>query len=81
MTMYEELEHQFRKFLLENYGDKIEQYVRKQTNYVSVEKMMDLILSSITVTFSIKDKNDERINMEQYFDSLKYLINEVKDKS
>jgi ABC-type transporter MlaC component len=81
MTMYEELEHQFRKFLFENYGDKIEEYVKKQTNYVSVEKMMDLILSSITITFSIKDKNDDRINMEQYFDSIKYLINEVKDKS
>ncbi len=34
MTMYEELEHQFRKFLFENYGDKIEEYVKKQTNYV-----------------------------------------------
>jgi hypothetical protein len=81
MAIYEQLEHQFRKFILENYGDKIKEYIKKETNFVSIEKMMDLILSQITITFSIRDKNGERISKDLYFDSIKCLINEVEDKS
>ncbi len=78
-TIYTELEDNFRKFLIKNYDTQIEEYIKKETNFVSVETMMDLILSQITITFSVRDKNDERINKEQYLDSIQILINEIKE--
>ncbi len=80
MAMYEQLEHQFRKFIVENYDTIIEEYVKKETESLDIEKMKELIISTITITFSVKDKNNDCIDMDRYLDTIQILIDKFKAK-
>jgi hypothetical protein len=80
MAMYEQLEHQFRKFIVENYDTTIEEYVKKETEFSDIEKMKDLIISTITITFCVKDKNNDCIDMGRYLDTIQILIDKLKDE-
>ncbi len=79
-TVYRELEGSFRRFLLRNYDKKIEEYIQKETEHVDIDKMFQLILSQITITFSIIDENNDRISKERYLESIHYLVDEIKEK-
>ena len=52
-TVYREMEDSFRSFLIRNYDKKIEEYIQKEIEHVDVNKIFQLILSQITITFSI----------------------------
>ena len=79
-TVYKELEDSFRKFLMLNYDKKIEEYIQKETEHVDVDKMFQLILSQITITFSIVDENNNRISKERYLEMIHSLVDEIKLK-
>ena len=79
-TVYRELEGSFRRFLLRNYDKKIEEYIQKETEHVDVDKMFQLILSQITITFSIIDENNDLISKERCLESIHYLVDEIKEK-
>jgi hypothetical protein len=81
MSMYEQLEHQFRKFIVENYDSKIEDYVKKETEFSDIEEMKRLIISAITITFSVKDKNNDSVVMDRYLDTIQTLIDRFKAKA
>jgi hypothetical protein len=80
MSLYEQLEHQFRKFIVENYDSKIEDYVKKETEFSDIGKMKELIISTLSITFSVKDKNDDCIVMDRYLDTIQILIDKFKAK-
>lgn len=52
-TVYGELKDSFRRLLIRNYDKKIEEYIQKETEHVDVDKMFQLMLSQITITFSV----------------------------
>jgi hypothetical protein len=80
MALYEQLGHQFRKFIVENYDNAIEDYVKKETESSDIEKMKDLIITAITITFSVKDKNNDCIDMDRYLDTIQILIDNFKNE-
>ncbi len=77
-TIYRELEGSFRKFLMLNYDKKIEEYIQKETEHVDIDKMFQLILSQIAITFSIVDENNNRISKERYLEVIHNLVDEIK---
>lgn len=79
-TVYGELEDSFRRFLMRNYDKKLEEYIQRETEHVDVDKMFQLILSQITITFSVIDENNDRISKERYLESIHYLVDEIKEK-
>jgi hypothetical protein len=79
-TVYKELEDSFRKFLISNYDKKIEEYIQKETKHVDIDKMFQLILSQITITFSIVDENNNRISKERYLEVIHDLVDQTKLK-
>ncbi len=79
-TVYRELEDSFRRYIVRNYDKKIEEYIQKETDHVDVDKMFQLILSQITITFSIIDENNDRISKERYLEAIHYLVDETKEK-
>ncbi len=79
-TVYRELEDSFRRFLIRNYDKKIEEYIQKETEHVDIDKMFQLILSQITITFSIIDENNNRISKERYLEVIHDLVDEHRLK-
>lgn len=79
-TVYGELEDSFRKYLISNYDKKIEEYIQKETKHVDIDKMFHLILSQITITFSVIDENNNRISKERYLEVIHNLVDETKLK-
>ena len=43
-----------------------------------MDKMFQLILSQITITFSIIDENNNRISKERYLEVIHNLVDEIK---
>jgi hypothetical protein len=74
------LEYSFRRFLIRNYDKKIEEYIQKETEHVDVDKMFQLILSQITITFSVIDEKNDRISKERYMEAIHNLVGENKFK-
>ncbi len=79
-TVYKELEDSFKRYLIRNYDKKIKEYIQKETEHVDAYKMYQLILSQITITFSIIDENNDRISKERYLQAIHHMIDEVKEK-
>ncbi|HYO05855.1 MAG TPA: hypothetical protein VER14_02590 [Phototrophicaceae bacterium] len=79
-TVYKELEDSFRKFLILNYDKKIEEFIEKETEHVDMDRMFQLILSQLTITFSIIDENNNRISKERYLEVIHNLVDEIKLK-
>ena len=79
-TVYKELEDSFRKFLILNYDKKIEEFIQKETEHVDMDRMFQLILSQITITFSIIDESNNRISKERYLEEIHNLVDEIKLK-
>ena len=79
-TVHRELEDSFRMFIMLNYDKKIEDYIQKETEHVDMDKMFQLILSQITITFSIIDENNNRISKERYLEVIHDLVDEHRLK-
>lgn len=79
-TAYKELEDSFRRYLIRNYDKKVKEYIQRETGHVDTYEMFQLILSQITVTFSIIDENNDRISKERYLEAIHYLVDEVNKK-
>lgn len=79
-TAYKELEDSFRRYLIRNYDKKVKEYIQRETGHVDTYEMFQLILSRITVTFSIIDENNDRISKERYLEAIHYLVDEVNKK-
>ncbi len=74
---YSELERKFKVFIVQNYLDNLNEYLRKQAKHTSREAMKDVLLSTISTTLSVRDANNNQLSADDYLISLRNTINKI----
>lgn len=74
ILMYRELKHNFKKYLIQKYYTEIIEYLTRNTKLLDIDQSKDLLLSTISITFNIKDSNGNRINRKTYLETIKKMI-------
>ena len=74
---YSELERKFKVFIVQNYSDNLNEYLRKEAKHANREVMKDVLLSTISTTLSVRDANNNQLNADDYLISLRNTINRI----
>ncbi len=74
---YSELERKFKMFIVQNYSDNLNEYLRKDAKHASREAMKDVLLSTISTTLSVRDANSNQLSADDYLTSLRNTINKI----
>ena len=76
--IYLELEKRFKIFIIRNYSDLLDKYLRKEAEHADKESMKELLLSTISITFNVVDADNHKLNESDYFVSFRNIINEIR---
>jgi IS4 transposase len=74
---YHELEVRFKIFIVRNYSDLLDKYLRKEAKHADKEAMKELLLSTISTTFNVVDTDNHKLNKSDYFVSFRNIINKI----
>ncbi len=74
---YSELERKFKMFIVQNYSNNLNEYLRKEAKHASREAMKDVLLSSISTTLNVRDANNNQLSVDDYIISLRNTINKI----
>jgi hypothetical protein len=71
---YSELERRLKIFIIQNYSDELNEYISSEAKHASTEAMKDVLLSTISTTFSVRDIHNNRLSADDYLISLRHII-------
>jgi len=74
---YSELERKFKVFIVQNYSNNLNKYLRKEAKHASREAMKDVLLSTISTTLSVRDANNNQLSVDDYLISLRNIIKKI----
>jgi hypothetical protein len=74
---YHELEGRFKIFIIRNYSDLLDKYLRKEAKHAEKETMKELLLSTISISFNVVDTDNHKLNESDYFVSFRNIINKI----
>jgi hypothetical protein len=74
---YPELERNLELFIVRNYSKELDDYLLKEASHTNKEAMKDVLLSTISITLNVRDKNNNQLSEEDYLISLRNTINEI----
>ncbi len=64
--------------MVKNYDNELNNYLKRQTKFASIETMKNLLLSTISITFNITDANDDRLNQIDYLEYIDKIIKKLE---
>ncbi len=74
---YLELEKRFKIFIIRNYSDLLDRYLRKDAKHANKEVMKELLLSTISITLNVVDTDNHKLSEIDYFVSFRNILNKI----
>lgn len=75
---YSNLKDNFKLFIVRNYSKEIDEYLSKEASHLNKENMNDVLLSTITVTLNVTDKDDNKLSDLDYLNSFRNIVQNLK---
>lgn len=74
---YQELEKQFKLFIVQNYKEEINEYIKKEAKHANKEAMKKILLSTVSITLNVRDATNHKLTEDDYLISLRNLIKKI----
>jgi hypothetical protein len=75
--VYPELERNLELYIVRNYSKELDNYLLKEASHTNKEAMKEVLLSSISITLSVRDTNNNKLSEDDYLVSLRNTINKI----
>jgi len=75
---YSNLKDNFKLFIVRNYSKEIDEYLSKEASHLNKENMNDVLLSTITVTLNVTDRDDNKLSDLDYLNSFRNIVQNLK---
>jgi hypothetical protein len=74
---YFELERRLKLFIVRNYSESLNEYLKREAKHTSIEAMKDVLLSTISLTLSVTDALNNRLSTDDYLISIRGIMKKI----
>ena len=75
--VYPELERNLELYIVRHYSKELDDFLSKEASHTNKEAMKDILLSTISITLSVRDTNNNKLSEDDYLVSLRNTINKI----
>lgn len=75
---YSKLKDNFKIFIVRNYSKELDEYLSKESSQLNKEIMRNVLLSTISITLNVVDKNGNKLLDYDYLNVLRNIIQSIK---
>jgi len=72
--VYIELEKQFKLFIVRNYSEALDEYIKREAKHADKEVMKEVLLSTLSITLNVNDFRGHKLTENDYLLSLRNMI-------